>query len=321
MGKGSACGKAILLGEHAVVYGQPAIAVPLADLRAQAWIRDALEPVIEAPDLGRVMGYESRQGDGDSRALWHMIEAAVDACGGSLLDRPLRLTLRSDVPVARGLGSGTAVATATTRAVGDHMQIALSASEVSALVFESEVLLHGTPSGIDNTVVAWERPVWFVKGARPEVMALEIALALVVGDTGVVSGTREAVAAVRADRDENPRRMGRIIERIGDLACAGREAIATGDVGQLGTLMNHNHCLLREMGVSCPELDQLVMVAREAGALGSKLSGGGLGGCMIALVTPERREGVMAALAATGAEHVYYTTVTGRLCRGEPVRC
>jgi len=316
MGTGSACGKAILLGEHAVVYGWPAIAVPLTDLRAHATVLDSREPVIEASDLNRVLRYESRARDSDSRALWQMLALALGACGGSLQSSPLRVVLQSDVPVARGLGSGTAVATAITRAVADHMRVTLDADAISEIVFESEVLLHGTPSGIDNTVVAWERPVWFVKGALPEALSVETPLHLVVGDTGVVSGTREAVAGVRAARERDRVRVDGIVGDIGELAGVARGAILNAGLAKLGVLMNRNHRLLQEMGVSCPELDRLVIAAREAGALGAKLSGGGLGGCMVALVTPGRRQEVASALRANGASQVYCSSVSVGGCKG-----
>lgn len=321
MGQGSACGKAILLGEHAVVYGRPAIAVPLSDLRAHATVSDAREPIIEAPDLGRILRRGSRASDNDSRALWHMLDVAVAACGGTPKSHPLRVVLRSDVPVARGLGSGTAIATAIARAVAGHMQVKLDPAEVSELVFESEVLLHGTPSGIDNTVVAWERPVWFVKGARPEVLFLATRLEVVVGDTGVLSGTREAVSGVRAARERETERLDGIMAGIGGLAWEARGAILHGDLAKLGVLMNRNHSLLQEMAVSCPELDRLVAAARDAGALGAKLSGGGLGGCMVALVAPERRAKVMSALRAKGARQVYCSTVVGSPSGGNSALC
>jgi len=146
-------------------------------------------------------------------------------------------------------------------------------------------------------------------------------LHLVVGDTGVISGTRKAVAAVRAARERDTERLDGVMEAIGELAWEARSAIQDGDLANLGVLMNRNHSLLQEMAVSCPELDHLVAAAREAGALGAKLSGGGLGGCMVALVAPERRAKVMSALRAKGARQVYCSTVVGSPSGGDSALC
>jgi len=314
---GSAAGKAILLGEHAVVYGRPAVAVPLSDLRATAEVQPAgdgrggsgRDVVIRAEDLGRVYRLAERYDDAAAEALQATVRNVLAHLGVDAAGEGLEIVVRSRIPVARGLGSGTAVATAMVRALARHYGRDLPAAVVSDLVFRTEVILHGTPSGVDNTVVAHERPVWFRRGLEPELLDLHAPLVLVIGDTGVPANTREAVAAVRALREANPDTIDARFDAIGALAEAGRAALCEGDMGRLGALMTRNQEHLCALGVSTPGLDRIVAAALGAGALGAKLSGGGRGGCAIALVTEAARRDVAAAMDAAGAAQVHATEV------------
>jgi mevalonate kinase len=170
-------------------------------------------------------------------------------------------------------------------------------------------LLHGTPSGIDNTVVAYEAPIWFRRGQRPEPIAVMRPLALVIGDTGIASRTRESVGLVRRRWQANPQSLEELFDAIGAVAQQGRDAILRGDLTALGRAMDRNQELLERLGVSDPVLERLIGAARQAGALGAKLSGGGMGGCMIALVAPDGGARVEAALWAAGASDVIATSV------------
>ncbi len=309
---GSAAGKAILLGEHAVVYGRPAVAVPLSDLRATAEVRPAEGGSgvrICAEDLGRIYRLAERYADEAAEALQVTVRNTLERLGVDPAGEDLEIIVRSRIPVARGLGSGTAVATAMVRALAQHYGQELTVTEVSALVYRTEMILHGTPSGIDNTVVAHERPVWFRRGAEPVLVALGAPLTLVIADTGVPANTREAVAAVRERHEADPASVDALFDAIGALAEEGRAALVAGDRGRLGALMARNQEYLRPLGVSTPALEEIIAAAQEAGALGAKLSGGGRGGCAIALVTAQRRDAVAAAMADAGAAKVHVTEV------------
>ena len=179
----------------------------------------------------------------------------------------------------------------------------------SALSYEVEKIHHGTPSGIDNTVIAYEQPVYFVKGTPPQVFTIGATFHLLIADSGIPSSTREAVAGVRRRWEAAPETYNELFDRIAALVDAARTAVAGGDVRALGPLLDENHSLLCEMGVSLPELDRLVDAARAAGALGAKLTGGGAGGNIIALVPPERAGAVLAALEAASAARVWQTTL------------
>jgi mevalonate kinase len=180
---------------------------------------------------------------------------------------------------------------------------------VSALVYESEQFYHGTPSGIDNDVVAYGAPIWFVKGRPPEPFAPGRPLVVAIADSGVRSPTKETVGDVRRGRQAEPARYEAHFDAIAALARAGRAAIEQGDLIELGALFDRNHALLQELGVSSPPLDALADAARAAGALGAKLSGGGRGGNVIALVEEAARDAVRAALLGAGAQRVIVTTV------------
>jgi mevalonate kinase len=193
--------------------------------------------------------------------------------------------------------------------LGEWLGLALSPAEVSTLVFETEKLLHGTPSGIDNTVVAFEQPVYFVKSRPPEPIRAARPFQILIGDTGQPSPTKVTVAEVRAAHDRDPHDLDRLFDEIGRVADAARHEIEAGRPESLGALMNLNHVLLRELGVSSPELDTLVAAAGEAGATGAKLSGGGRGGNMLALVDESTVGPVREALLAAGAVRVIETQV------------
>jgi len=303
----SAAGKIILLGEHAVVHGRPAIAVPLSALRATAEVA-AIEPgrgvLIEALDLGESCFLDRAYASDTAQALQTTVRNTLGALGLPCQEQSLRIAVRSQVPIARGLGSGTAVSVAIVRALAAHFGRDLGTQDVSELAYRTEIILHGTPSGMDNTVVAYEQPVYFLKGQPAEPLQVGAPLALVIADTGHPSRTRDTVAAVRRRWQADPARHERLFDEIGALVQDGREALLVGDLLRLGRLMDRDHGLLCALQVSSPELDRLVGAARDAGALGAKLSGGGGGGCMVALAAEGRREGIAAALWAAGAGQV-----------------
>ena len=301
-------GKVILFGEHAVVYGCPAIAVPVTEVRAQACVEPGEAGqgvVVAAPDLGRRIAVQDAA---DDDPLARIVRLSLEAMKRER-DPDLTVTVTSTVPIARGMGSGAAVSTAIVRALAKHYNHWLPSRLISDLVFETEVIHHGTPSGIDNTVVAFEKPICFVKDVGWEVFWVKTPFLLAIADTGIVSSTKEVVGDLRRRYEAEPARYDPIFKQIEEIVTAARSAIEQGQAEDLGQLMAANHALLQDLGVSSPELDCLVVSAREGGALGAKLSGGGWGGNMIALVTEETRGRVDMMLRLAGATRVIITEV------------
>jgi mevalonate kinase len=313
----SAPGKIILFGEHAVVYGQPALAVPVTQVQATATLTP-LPPSatgrgggregiwIDARDVGR----RYRMEDAPSNdALGAAIRLTFAHFNLPITDYSLLITLQSTIPIASGLGSGAAICTALVRAIANYLNYPITNPEVSAIVFETEKLLHGTPSGIDNTVIAYGQPVFFKKGQLPVPLSVLRPFHLLIADTGLPSPTKITVGDVRAAWQKEPERYNRMFRAMGDISRRAKVIIESGKPDDLGPLMDRNQELLHEIGVSCAELDTLVEAARVAGAAGAKLSGGGRGGNMLALVTPETEAAVRAALEVAGAKRLIGTVV------------
>ena len=303
----SAPGKIILFGEHAVVYGRPAIAAPVTQVQAVAEVMDSRQPGIwiDAPDISLHAELGTLP---DSHPLSVLIIGTFKAVGITY-KLPLSIHIHSTIPVASGLGSGAAVSVAIARALSAHLGLPLTDDQVSQLAYGTEALYHGTPSGIDNTVVTYACPVYFVKGQTIETLRVGAPFTIVIGDTGVPAPTKESVADVRRLWEKEIPHWEKVFDQVGGLAKRARGAIESGNAHLLGELMNLNHELLQTMTVSSPDLDRLVHVARSTGALGAKLSGGGRGGNMIALVKPDRAETIANALRTVGARNTIITTV------------
>jgi mevalonate kinase len=316
----SAPGKIILFGEHAVVYGRPALAVPVMQVQAEVQVLDSSRPGvwIEAPDVNLHAELNTLPSNHPIAAVIHNLfflfpppYPSSTGRGGRGEGFPnLEIKITSTIPVASGLGSGTAVTVALTRALASHLQISFSTEEVNAFAYEIEKIHHGTPSGIDNTVVTYARPAYFVKGQAVEIFKVGAPFTLVIGDTGLSAPTRESVADVRKLWEADQKRWERVFGEVGEVSFLARRVIEQGWINMLGELMDENHMLLKEMTVSSPDLDRLVDAARQAGALGAKLSGGGRGGNMIALVEPGTAETVSLALKQAGATNTIVTQVS-----------
>ncbi len=301
----SAPGKVILLGEHAAVYGRPALAVPVQAVQAHAEVSplEGDRVLIEAPDIGTNSYLDELP---DKQPLAKAIRLAMqeaDVAGG------IRVRVTSDIPRASGLGSSAAVSVAIIRAVCAHFEHDIAADRVAQISFEVEKLHHGDPSGVDNTVVAFEIPVLFTKGEEPRPVGVTGRFQFVIGDTGEPSPTKQLVAMLRGRWTGDEEFIDAIFDSIGELAEQASASIGRGEVGNLGPLMNHCQTLLETLGVSGPGLERLNLAAREAGALGAKLSGAGGGGIMIAQVDGTSVEAVDVALREAGAVRTIRTEI------------
>ena len=307
----SAPGKVILFGEHAVVYGRPAIAVPVLQVRAKAIVsvdpRSAPGLVkLQAPDIG----LETTLSDlPENHPLAAVLLKAASAMKLSHIPA-CNIKITSNIPIAGGMGSGAAVSVAILRAFSASLGHPLRDEQVLEISYEVEVIHHGTPSGIDNTVITYAKPVYFVKGKRIETLRVMQPFSLVVGDTGIQSPTSSVVSDVRKAWESASAQYERLFDAVGAIAAAARKSIETGPIDVLGSLMDENQALLQKMGVSSPALDKLIEAARSSGALGAKLSGAGRGGNMIAFVTPESASRVASAVAQAGAVRTIVTEIS-----------
>ena len=306
----TAPGKIIIFGEHAVVYGRPAIAVPVNQVRARAAIKAEPkkppgEVFIDAPNINLKA---SLAGLPEEHPIKQSINGVKSFLGISSLPAcTVRIT--STIPVSAGMGSGAAVSVAVIRALSSFLGHPLADEMVSKLVYEVEKIHHGTPSGIDNTVITYAQPVYFVQGEPIETLLINKPITLVVGDTGTSSSTADTVSDVQHAWEGDQTRYEAYFNRIAEISKNARIIIERGNPAALGPLMDLNHQLLIEVGVSSPELDYLVETARKAGALGAKLSGGGRGGNMIALVPEGTTSFVSNALKDAGAVKVFTTRI------------
>ena len=301
-GASAAPGKVILLGEHAVVYGRPAIAATLGrGLGATAEL-DAQDQVLRIPYWGK-RGLRIRLGE--QRTGFEVMERAFEAAltAADLGRQPLTVTVDGSLPPGVGLGSSAAFAVAVLRALGEFRGRPFSGDELIEAATSVESVFHGTPSGVDHTVIALGGCVRFEQRADETVRRLDLVepLPVVVGWTPREGVTREVVARLRDRRNALPALYERLFDAIGELVEAGEQAIAAHDLETLGALFDLNHGYLNACGVSTVAIERMVAVARDNGALGAKMTGAGCGGAVIALA-PEGTIDIVGALEKAGFE-------------------
>lgn len=287
VGVGRAHAKTILLGEHSAVYGGPAIVVPLPELEVRATARFADE--MDLSQDQPVSGIQAALRDAQRR--WGAVGDRID------------IMVDSDIPSGRGLGFSAAAVAAAVEAVADLYGRSLDSDTRYDLVQTAEQHTHGRASGVDACGVLASRPLWFRSGAaRPVVSRLDAVL--VIADTGVTGSTRDAVDIVRGKLEQDPMRVRTLLTRAAALTSAAANDLAAGHAAALGRKLVEFQWLLTGLGVTGVELDRLISVAMAAGALGAKLTGGGLGGCVLALAEDDRAARVQEALVGAGATMV-----------------
>ena len=293
-----ASGKIILLGEHAVVYGRPALAAPIP-LAVEARVVDSADTVLLIPRWGieQRVPPMSENPQGVTGILALLLERL------DLASRALTIEAFPNVPRAMGLGGSSALAVAVTRALSDHFKLDLSNERVNELAFECERAAHGTPSGVDNTIATYGSTLLFENNGSPSFQEVRPAgsVSIAIGISGKESLTATTVAQVRKAWERQPERYERIFDQIGDLTRAGTEALQDGAYQELGELMNLCQGYLNALQVSTPELEELIHIARRRGAVGAKLTGGGGGGSVIALC-PDGADDVVDAMQDSGFE-------------------
>jgi mevalonate kinase len=295
----SAPGKTILFGEHAVVYGYPAIAFPLPNILLKVIIQ-ALPDQKQSRIINQQLQEDYLLGDKPDDAY----QAALITIQNNLQLNHLpamQLTFSSTIPLAAGLGSSAAFSVAITKAVSTFLGFRLSLEQINHIAFEIEKRQHGTPSGIDNTVVCYQTPIYFLKNHPFEFIQLPKPMILILANSGIPSSTIEAVRQVRQMRETHPDKINQLLERIGSITEKARDLIVQGDHESVGALMSINHDFLRELDLSTKELDNLVDTALQSGAYGAKLCGSGKGGNVVALVSEDKAQQIYEKMKMAGA--------------------
>ncbi|MCL2642375.1 MAG: mevalonate kinase [Candidatus Bathyarchaeota archaeon] len=302
MGKGSGYGKVILFGEHFVVHGVAGI-VSAIDSSTDAIVSKGESGLVVKDDRKTAKGYSEEKRLQQIESIERMLKA-MD------LDPklPLDIWIGGSLPGFSGLGASAASSVAIARAINEEFGLNLSNEKINQVAYEAEIAYAGNPSGIDNTAATYGGLMWFKKDSTGgpdlvERLKIQMPIEIVICSTGKVANTKAMVEGVAERKKANPAKYEPLFSQAGDLTVAGRSALEAGKLEKVGELMNENHRILQEIGVSSVELDYLVDVARKQGAIGAKLTGGGGGGCMVAL-TPGKdlQEKVANAFRAEGLE-------------------
>ena len=280
IGVGKAHSKIIWMGEHSVVYGYPAIAIPLQGIEVECRIYPADEKI-------HFDYYDT---------LSTAVYAALEYLNHT--DVAVSYDIRSEIPQKRGMGSSAAISIAAIRAVFDYFEQSIDMETLEILVNKAEIIAHSNPSGLDAKTCLSDKAITFIRNIGFSTLDLDLDAYLVIADTGIYGNTREAVEKVAQAEEANLPHLA----ALGDLTEMVQKAIQAKTISEIGPLMTKAHSHLQAIGVSIEKADQLVQISLENGALGAKMSGGGLGGCIIALTqTKAQAEKISKALTEGGA--------------------
>ena len=280
IGVGKAHSKIIWMGEHSVVYGYPAIAIPLQGIEVECRIYPADEKI-------HFDYYDT---------LSTAVYAALEYLNHT--DVAVSYDIRSEIPQKRGMGSSAAISIAAIRAVFDYFEQSIDMETLEILVNKAEIIAHSNPSGLDAKTCLSDKAITFIRNIGFSTLDLDLDAYLVIADTGIYGNTRETVEKVAQAEEANLPHLA----ALGDLTEMVQKAIQAKTISEIGPLMTKAHSHLQAIGVSIDKADQLVQISLENGSLGAKMSGGGLGGCIIALAqTKAQAEKISKALTEGGA--------------------
>ena len=284
MGNGFGYGKVILFGEHFVVYGPPAIASAIGS-KTTAFVRRMETPGFHLiDDRLEVPGYKAEKKEEQKKS----IDNISTFFGIDPKKQGLEIKFAGDLVAASGIGSSAASCAALSRALNDEFNLGFDNEKINTAAYEGEKGYHGTPSGIDNTAATYGGLIWFERNLKGgpnviEKLKMKKPVEIVIANTGVTASTAKVVAEVRQRREEQPKKFDQIFENYKRLVVKARKALIENHLEKLGKLMDENQELLRQIEVSSTELENLINIAMNQGALGAKLTGTGKGGNMVVL--------------------------------------
>src|SRR5699024_9567657 len=279
---GVAHSKLILVGEHAVVHGQPAIAIPFPLIGVESLVERIMGSVYLDSSLYQgPMELAPKSLAGIVKTIKHTL---------NLLQIPyedLLIRIKSSIPPGKGLGSSASVAIAVVKSLFKYSNVQYTKEQLLQLANISETYAHNAPSGIDSLTITSQSPIWYKKEEPIDYITPNEDFYFVVADTGRMADTKTAIRTVKNMIKETPKVVNRKIERIGEITNEAKDALEKSGKQLLGQLLNEAQEELNAIGVSDTSLNNLIDFARQEGALGAKLTGGGNGGCIIALAQNE----------------------------------
>jgi mevalonate kinase len=293
-------GKVILFNEHFVVYGLPAIASAIG-AKTTALVEKRPGSRVELKDERlETEGYKTEKLGQQRESLDRMLRFMnIDTTKNAYT-----ITLAGDLMAASGVGASAASCTAIARAFSQELGLNYSDEKINEVAYEGEKGYHGTPSGIDNTAATFGGLIWYKREGSSQLterMRLKKPVEIVMGNTGLVADTKVVVGAVKDRKEKEPEKYARIFRAAERLVHNARRQLEQFNLEKVGSYMDQNHALLQQIDVSCPELDMLVDLARNNGALGAKMTGTGKGGYMVALAASrEIQERVAKAIEKKG---------------------
>ncbi len=302
-GHGKGFGKVILFGEHIVVYGYPAIASALGNYTT-AIVEDG-EPesgITFIDNRPETPGYKEKKTGERDRAL----ELMFNYLNIDPEKTPLKITLEGNLLCVSGNGASAALATSIARALNEHFNLGLNDDQINEVAYEGEKGSAGTPSGIDNTASTYGGLLVFTKNLEGgpntiERMSIKQPVEIVLANTGITQDTKEVVADIRSKKEAEPEKYDKFFSDYMEVLNESKQALTDYNLERIGELMEKNMDILREMTLSCPEIEKIIETAKSAGAYAAKLTGTGRGGNVV-ILTPgkELQEKVVKAINDIG---------------------
>ncbi|MEM4397122.1 MAG: mevalonate kinase [Candidatus Woesearchaeota archaeon] len=260
--------KSILFGEHAVVYGKAGISVPIKSLYT------LVTPSNEKYNFDTDIELSQE----DYKKLSKAIKLIFEKTG-----KKISFNIESNIPIASGLGSSASLSVAMIRAINNYYKLNLENEKINEIAFECEKIFHGNPSGIDNTTIVYEKPIFFKKG-KFDFIKLKKPLHLIIVNSGIKANTKDVVLDVKKNYEKENEKYAKFFDEINEISFKAKELLEKGDLKNLGKLMTKNHSILKEMDLSNDTIEEIINIANKNGSLGTKIAGSGKGGNVISLV-------------------------------------
>lgn len=279
IGNGTSYAKIILLGEHSVVYGKPAIALPLKTITANTVISSLpnQDILLESNYFTGNLSSSPKQMLGIKNLITYLVENLNISSG-------IKIKLKSNLPAERGMGSSAAISISIIRAFHNFVNKPLTKAKLLKLANIAEKITHKNPSGLDAATSSSENPIWMIRDVETTDIPVNMDGYLLISDSGLAGQTSEAIKIVQENLKNNPAQTNELLNNLGNLTFTAKDQLATNNLVGLGKTFKKAHVNLKKLGVSISKLDNLIAIAEKNGSLGSKLTGGGRGGCFISLV-------------------------------------